>query len=122
MNKHAEEYKKLKENHPEEILLYQVGIFYKVMFEDAKRIADITGLKLLISGEASQPVTVCGFPKSGLDKYVGKLVRAGFSVAICNQLKDEQGRIRRKISEMVRCLRQNNIGRNEIDEVDKWDK
>ncbi len=103
MDKHAEEYKKLKENYPEEILFYQAGIFYKIMFEDARRIADIAGLKLMISGEVSHPVEVCGFPKSGLDKYAGKLLRSGFSVAICNQVQDERGQIRREVSEVIRC-------------------
>ena len=101
MDKHMKEYKKLKEDHPEEILLYQVGIFYKVMFEDAKRIADVTGLKLLVSGEASDPVPVCGFPESGLDKYVGKLLRNGFAVAVCPQTKDSEGQIRREVSEIL---------------------
>lgn len=101
MDKHMREYKKLKEDYPKEILLYQVGIFYKVMFEDAKRTADVTGLKLLVSGEASGPVPVCGFPLSGLDKYVGKMLRNGFAVAICPQTKDSDGRIRREISEVL---------------------
>lgn len=102
MDKHMREYKKLKEDHPEEILLYQVGIFYKVMFENAQKIADVTGLKLLVSGEASEPVPVCGFPQSGLDKYVGKLLRNGFAVAICHQTKDSEGQIRREVSEVIR--------------------
>jgi DNA mismatch repair ATPase MutS len=51
MDKQAEEYKRLKEKHSEEILFFQVGAFYKVMFEDAIKIADIAGLKLMISGE-----------------------------------------------------------------------
>jgi DNA mismatch repair protein MutS len=102
MDKQAEEYKRLKENYPEEILFYQVGIFYKVMFEDARKIADIAGLKLMVSGEVSNPIEVCGFPKSGLDKYVGKLLRKDFSVAICNQVQDGKGQIRREVSEVVR--------------------
>ncbi len=103
MDKHAEEYKKLKAEYPKEILFYQVGIFYKIMFEDARRIADIAGLKLMMSGEVSYPIEVCGFPKSGLDKYAGKLLRNGFSVAICSQVQDENGRIRREVSEVIRC-------------------
>jgi DNA mismatch repair protein MutS len=103
MYKQAEEYKKLKENYSEEILFYQVGIFYKIMFEDARKIADIAGLKLMISGEVPCPVEVCGFPKSGLDKYTGKLLRRGFSVAICNQIQDGNGQIRREVSEVIRC-------------------
>jgi len=102
MDKIAKEYRKLKEDHPEEILLYQVGIFYRIMFEDAGKAAAATGLKLLMQGEVSEPYEICGFPTSGLDKYVGKLARAGFSAAICNQEKDEDGQIRREVVEFVR--------------------
>ncbi len=103
MDKQAEEYKRLKEKHSEEILFFQVGAFYKVMFEDAIKIADIAGLKLMISGEVHSPVEVCGFPKSGLDKYAGRLLRKGFSVAVCNQVQNESGSIQREVSEVIRC-------------------
>lgn len=96
MDKHAQAYKKLKETYREEILLYQVGIFYKIMFEDAKRASNATGLKLLLSGEAEDPVMICGFPQSGLDKYAGKLLRAGFSAAIWHS---------HEAPEIIRCLK-----------------
>ncbi len=70
-----------------EILLYQIGIFFKIMHEDAKRAAGPMDLKLFVTGEASSPMPVCGFPKSGVDKYVGKLVRA----------------LRREVNEVIRC-------------------
>lgn len=105
MNKHAEKYKRLKEKYSDDILLYQIGIFYKIMFKDAEKAAKVTGLKLLMSGEASEPITVCGFPASGMDKYIGKMVRAGFSVAICSQKKDEDGQIQREVSEVVKVTK-----------------
>ena len=98
----TQEYLKLKEQYPNEILLYQVGIFYRVLQEDARKITECTGLKLMVSGEASDPVVMCGFPKSGLDKYVGKLLRNGFAVAICNQKKDENGVISRAVEEVLK--------------------
>lgn len=101
MDKHAEEYKKLKEKYPDDVLLYQVGIFYRIMLEDARRVAQVTGLKLMMQGAVSEVYEVCGFPKSGLDKYVGKLIRAGFSVAIADQIKNEDGQIRREVVERV---------------------
>ncbi len=103
MNRLADEYRKLKENCPADILLYQVGTFYKIMHDDARKVSELLGLKLFVAGEASSPVSVCGFPKSGLDKYVGKLARLGFSVAICDQIKEEGRVIRREISEVVAC-------------------
>jgi len=103
MDSITEEYKRLKEKHPGDILLFQVGIFYRIMLDDARKVAGQLGLKLLISGEADDPLIYCGFPKSGLDKYTGKLVRAGFYVAVAGQVKLENGGVRREISEVIRC-------------------
>ena len=81
-------YQELKETVPDCLLLMQVGVFMQVMDEDARAVSDVTGLKLQMAGEVDAPVVLGGFPKSGLDAYVGKLVRAGHSVAIA--LQDEQ--------------------------------
>lgn len=99
----SEEYKTTKEKHPDEILLFQAGIFYRIMFEDAKKVSDALGLKLRVEGDADAPLCFCGFPKSGLDKYIGKLVRAGFSVAVCSQIKSEDGKVLREVNEVIRC-------------------
>ena len=60
--------------------------------------SQVTGLKLQMAGDVDAPVVLGGFPKSGLDAYVGKLVRAGHSVAIA--LQDEQKE--RHIQEVIR--------------------
>jgi len=60
----------------------QVGAFMQVMDEDAQAVSKVTGLKLQMAGEVDAPVVLGGFPKSGLDAYVGKLARAGHAVAI----------------------------------------
>jgi len=101
MDKRMQEYKCFKADYPGHILLYQAGIFYRIMFEDAEKVAETLGLKLQVTGEAVAPVPMCGFPKSGLDKYVGKLIRADFMVAICHQTKNERGAILREVSEVV---------------------
>ena len=91
-------YKELKEEVPDCLLLMQVGAFMQVMDEDARAVSDVTGLKLQMAGDVDDPVVLGGFPKSGLDAYVGKLVRAGQSVAIA--LQDEQKE--RHIREVIR--------------------
>ena len=58
--------------------------------DDARTVSAVTGLKLQMSGSVDAPVVLGGFPKSGLDAYVGKLVRAGHSVAVAFQ-DDRQG-------------------------------
>ena len=99
----SEEYKTTKEKHSDEILLFQAGIFYRIMFDDAKKVSDALGLKLRVEGNADAPLYFCGFPKSGLDKYIGKLVRAGFSVAVCSQVKVDGGGVKREVLEIITC-------------------
>jgi len=76
----------------------QVGAFMQVLNEDARAVSAVTGLKLRMAGEVDAPVVLGGFPKTGLDAYVGKLVRAGHSVAIA--LQDEQKE--RHLKEVIR--------------------
>ena len=91
-------YTKLKEEAPKCILVMQVGAFMQVMNEDARAVSAVTGLKLQMVGEMESPIVLGGFPKSGLDKYVGKLVRAGHSVAIAFQDEKKE----RHIKEVIR--------------------
>ena len=72
----CEQYSSLKAAHPDAVLLMQVGTFMQVMNDDARQVSAVTGLKLKMAGDVDAPVVVGGFPKSGLDMYVGKLVRA----------------------------------------------
>jgi len=94
----AQRYRELKEEQPDCLLLMQVGTFMQVMNEDARAVSAVTGLKLKMAGDVDSPVVIGGFPKSGLDAYVGKLLRAGHSVAIALQAEDKQ----RSICEIVR--------------------
>ena len=93
-----EQYTALKGDVPDCLLLMQVGIFMQVLNEDARAVSAVTGLKLRMSGDVDEPVVVGGFPLTGLDTYVGRLVRAGHSVAIA--LQDE--RKQRRIAEVIR--------------------
>jgi len=94
----ADRYRELKQEAPDCLLLMQVGVFMQVMDQDARTVAGITGLKLRMAGEVDSPVVVGGFPKSGLDAYVGKLVRAGHSVAIAVQDESKD----RQLAEVIR--------------------
>jgi len=80
-----EQYELLSKEHPECVLLLQVGSFMQVFNKDAKTVSKVTGLKLKMAGDIESPVITGGFPKSGIDKYVGQLVRAGHSIAIAFQ-------------------------------------
>jgi hypothetical protein len=58
------------------------------MDEDARAVSAVTGLKLQMGGDVDAPVVLGGFPKSGLDSYVGMLARGGHSVAKTTRLKE----------------------------------
>jgi DNA mismatch repair ATPase MutS len=91
-------YRELHQEAPDCLLLMQVGAFMQVMDEDARAVVTVTGMKLQIAGDVDAPVVLGGFPKSGLDAYIGKLVRAGHSVAIAVQDESKD----RRLSEIIR--------------------
>jgi DNA mismatch repair ATPase MutS len=70
-------YRELKQDVPDCLLLMQVGAFMPVMDQDARTVSQVTGLTLQMAGAVDDPVVVGGFPRSGLDAYVGTWVRAG---------------------------------------------
>ena len=91
-------YRELKKDASGCILLMQVGAFMQVIDQDARAVAEVTGLKLQMAGDVDSPVVLGGFPRSGLDAYVGRLVRAGHSVAIAMQNEQKE----RHLVEMIR--------------------
>ncbi|HQA75968.1 MAG TPA: DNA mismatch repair protein MutS [Salinivirgaceae bacterium] len=99
------QYYKIKEKHPDAVLLFRVGDFYETFEKDAIKTAEILGITLTrrANGAASS-VELAGFPHHALDTYLPKLVRAGQRVAICEQLEDpKQAKtiVKRGITELV---------------------
>ncbi len=80
-------YNTLKLQEPDCLLLMQVGVFMQVMNDDARAVSAVTGLKLQMAGDIDDPVVLGGFPHSDLNAYIGRLARAGHSVAIALQHK-----------------------------------
>lgn len=86
-----EQYFAIKEQHPDTILLFQVGDFYELFFDDAKTAAAFLGITLTSRGKNNgDPIPLCGVPVHALDYYLVKLVRGGFRVALCDQLEQAQ--------------------------------
>jgi DNA mismatch repair protein MutS len=99
------QYYKIKEKHPDAVLLFRVGDFYETFEKDAIKTSEILGITLTrrANGAASS-VELAGFPHHALDTYLPKLVRAGQRVAICEQLEDpKQAKtiVKRGITELV---------------------
>lgn len=81
------QYFKLKSQNPDAILLYRVGDFYETFGEDAIKVANVLGIVLTSRNNGGSDIELAGFPYHSLDVYLPKIVRAGFRVAICEQLE-----------------------------------
>ncbi|MGB8367007.1 MAG: DNA mismatch repair protein MutS [Candidatus Babeliales bacterium] len=82
------QYLDIKEKFSDTLLLFQVGDFYELFFEDAHKAAALLGIALTARGKNKQePIPFCGVPVHARDHYVNKLVKGGFTVAICDQLE-----------------------------------
>lgn len=82
------QYHAIREKFPDTLLLFQVGDFYELFFEDAQKAAAFLGITLTARGKNKQdPIPLCGVPVHARDHYVNKLVKGGFTVAICDQLE-----------------------------------
>ena len=99
------QYRSLKEKHPGSILLYRMGDFYEMFFEDARIASPLLDLTLTARGKGTDNVVpMCGFPHHQLDQYTGRLVRANRRVAICEQVEDPKqakGLVRREVVRTV---------------------
>jgi DNA mismatch repair protein MutS len=82
------QYREAKEKHPDGILLFRLGDFYEIFFDDAKVAAPIMGVQLTSRplGKAGR-APMCGVPHHAWQSYVGKLLRAGHKVVICDQVE-----------------------------------
>ena len=96
----------LKAKHPDAILLFRCGDFYETYCSDAVTASQVLGITLTRrNNKGSQAATeMAGFPYHALDTYLPRLVRAGFRVAICDQLEDPKlakKLVKRGITELV---------------------
>ena len=83
------QYFSIKAQHPEALLLYRVGDFYECYSDDAVTLSKTLGIVLTRRNNGEKGDTpMAGFPHHAIDSYLPKLIRAGFKVAICDQLED----------------------------------
>jgi DNA mismatch repair protein MutS len=99
------QYNQIKEKYPDSVLLFRLGDFFETFNEDAVITSKVCGLTLTKrnNGAASE-MPLAGFPHHQLDNYLPKLVRAGYRVAVCDQLEDPKlakGIVRRGVTEVV---------------------
>jgi DNA mismatch repair protein MutS len=99
------QYYKVKEQYPETILLFRIGDFFETFEDDAKVASKVLGITLTkrSNGKADN-VPLAGFPHHAIDSYLPKLVRAGYRVAICEQMENPKfakGIVKREVVEIV---------------------
>jgi DNA mismatch repair protein MutS len=83
-----QQYHAIKDEYADALLLFQVGDFYELFYDDAKRASAFLGITLTARGkDKNTPIPLCGVPVHTKDHYVAKLVKGGFNVAICDQLE-----------------------------------
>jgi DNA mismatch repair protein MutS len=99
------QYLKIKREHPEVLLFYRMGDFYELFFDDAKRAAALLDITLTQRGQsAGKPIPMAGVPYHSAEGYLARLVKAGESVAICEQFGDpaaSKGPVERKVVRIV---------------------
>lgn len=98
-------YLEVKGQNPDSLLLFRMGDFYELFYEDAQIAAKVLGLTLTSRDKGSpNPVAMAGFPYHALNGYLQKLVRAGHRAAICEQVEDPKlakGLVKREVTQVV---------------------
>ena len=100
-----QQYFSIKSEFPDTLLLFRMGDFYEVFYDDARRAAKLLDITLTTRGESGgAPVQMAGVPYHALDNYLARLVRLGESVAICEQVSEPtpgKGLVERKVVRVV---------------------
>lgn len=101
------QYFAVKAQHPEAVLLYRVGDFYETYSDDAVLVSKVLGLvQTKRSNGDKEAVPMAGFPHHAIEQYLTRLIRAGYKVAVCDQLEDpklvgNRALVKRGVTEMV---------------------
>ena len=92
-----DQFDRMKEKHPDALLLFRTGNTYEIYRQDAKKVSEILGTPVSTRTVGKEKnVDVASFPHQALDTYLPRLVRAGMRVAICEQLEDPKQKKKEK--------------------------
>ncbi len=99
------QYLEVKAQHPETILFFRLGDFYEMFFDDAVRAAEILQITLTSRAKGDGRIPMCGVPYHSARRYVARLIDAGLSVAICEQVEDAKNKgptiVRREVVRVI---------------------
>src|SRR3954451_20098271 len=86
------------------LLLFRMGDFYELFYDDAKTAARVLGLTLTSRDKGENPIPMAGFPYHQLESYLAKLMAAGHRAAVCEQVEDPKlakGLVKREVTRVV---------------------
>ncbi len=100
-----QQYLRLKANHLDTLVLYRMGDFYELFFEDAKKVARLLDITLTTRGQsAGNPIPMAGVPYHAIDNYIARLLKLGESIVICEQIGDasaSKGLVERQVTRII---------------------
>ena len=100
-----QQYNAVKARYPHALLLFRLGDFYELFYEDAMIASRELQITLTSRNrEKGQPIPMCGVPYHAVDSYIARLIRAGFKVAICEQMEQPgpgKKLVRREVSRVI---------------------
>ncbi len=110
MNNHdhtpmMQQYLRIKAQYPDTLLLYRMGDFYELFYEDAHKAAKLLDITLTARGQsAGKSIPMAGVPYHAIENYLAKLIKLGESVAICEQIGDpatSKGPVKREVTRII---------------------
>ena len=97
-------YLQIKRDYPDTLLLYRMGDFYELFFDDAKRAANLLDITLTSRGKSGdKPIPMAGVPFHAVDSYISKLIKLGESAVICEQVGEQHsgGMVQRRVTRVI---------------------
>ncbi|MDR2779849.1 MAG: DNA mismatch repair protein MutS, partial [Synergistaceae bacterium] len=85
------QYEKWKDRYPDCLLLFRMGDFFELFFDDAATASEVLDITLT-ARDPDKSIPMAGVPHHALDSYMGRLIAAGFRVAICDQITEPDGK------------------------------
>ena len=99
------QYQNIKGDYPDSILFFRIGDFYEMFFDDAITASKALNITLTSRDKNKEnPVPMCGVPHHAGDIYIGRLIRKGFKVAVCEQMEDPKtvkGVVKREVIRVI---------------------
>ena len=100
-----QQYLRIKADYRDTLLLYRMGDFYELFYDDAQQASDLLGIALTARGQSNgKPIPMAGVPAHAVDSYLNRLLKQGKNVAICDQIGDpanSHGPVERKVTRVL---------------------